>query len=136
IGEMGGTDIGLAELGHAVHQQPVALKPNKPIYSDEQWKRLTDGLERLGQLATDEGMRLCYHHHMGTGVQTRAEVDRLMAATDPECVHLLLDTGHLYWAGDDPVRLARDHGRRIAHVHLKDVRRNVMEEAIRLGRSF
>jgi inosose dehydratase len=136
IGEMGGTDIGLAELGRAVHQQPVALKPNKPIYSDEQWKRLTDGLERLGQLATDEGMRLCYHHHMGTGVQTRAEVDRLMAATDPDHVHLLLDTGHLYWSGDDPLELARDHADRIKHVHLKDIRDEVMAEADATGRSF
>jgi inosose dehydratase len=82
IQEMGGTDIGLAELGHAVHQQPVALKANKPIFDDAQWGRMTDGLNRLGQLATDEGMRWCYHHHMGTGVQTREEVDRLMADTD------------------------------------------------------
>ena len=136
IKEMGGTDIVIAELGHSVHQQPVALLPNKPRFDDGQWRAMVDGINQLGELARTEGMRLCYHHHMGTGVQTRAEVDRLMADTDPECVHLLLDTGHLYWAGDDPVRLARDHGRRIAHVHLKDVRRNVMEESIRLGRSF
>jgi inosose dehydratase len=128
IGEMGGTDIGLAELGHAVHQQPIALKPNKPIFTDEQWKLLVEGLNRLGSMATEEGMRLCYHHHMGTGVQTREEVDRLMAETDPNHVHLLLDTGHLYWSGDDPLALARDHGERIKHVHLKDIRRPVMEE--------
>jgi inosose dehydratase len=128
IGEMGGTDIGLAELGHAVHQQPIALKANKPIFTDEQWKLLVEGLNRLGSLATGDGMRLCYHHHMGTGVQTREEVDRLMAETDPDHVHLLLDTGHLYWAGDDPLALARDHAERIKHVHLKDIRRQVMEE--------
>jgi inosose dehydratase len=128
IGEMGGTDIGLAELGHAVHQQPIALKPNKPVFTDEQWKLLVEGLNRLGSMATGEGMRLCYHHHMGTGVQTREEVDRLMAETDPDHVHLLLDTGHLYWSGDDPLALARDHGERIKHVHLKDIRRPVMEE--------
>jgi len=128
IGEMGGTDIGLAELGHAVHQQPIALKANKPIFSEEQWKLLVDGLNRLGSTATEEGMRLCYHHHMGTGVQTREEVDRLMAETEPDHVHLLLDTGHLYWSGDDPLALARDHADRIKHVHLKDIRRDVMEE--------
>jgi len=136
IKEMGGTDIGLAELGHAVHQQPVALKPNKPIYDDDQWKRMVDGLNGLGQTATDEGMRLCYHHHMGTGVQTREEVDRLMADTDPAHVHLLFDTGHLYWSGDDPLELARAHGDRIKHVHLKDIRRAVMEDCDSRGLPF
>ena len=136
IGEMGGTDIGLAELGHAVHQQPVALKANKPVFSDEQWKRMVEGLNELGALATAEGMRLCYHHHMGTGVQTREEVDRLMADTDPAGVHLLLDTGHLYWSGDDPLDLARDHGSRIKHVHLKDIRRERMDDADRRGLAF
>ena len=57
--------------------------------------RLTSGLNQLGKIAAGEGMRLCYHHHMGTGVMTRAEIDRLMASTDPELVHLLLDTGHI-----------------------------------------
>lgn len=136
IEEMGGTDIGVAELGHAVHQQPVALKPNKPVFDDDQWKRMTEGLNRLGQTATGEGMRLCYHHHMGTGVQTREEVDRLMADTDPAHVHLLFDTGHLYWAGDDPLELARHHADRIKHVHLKDIRQEVMEKSDAAGRPF
>lgn len=136
IKEMGGTDIGLAELGHAVHQQPVALKPNKPVYDDDQWKRMTEGLNGLGETATAEGMRLCYHHHMGTGVQTREEVDRLMADTDPAHVHLLFDTGHLYWSGDDPLELARAHADRIVHVHLKDIRRSVMEDCDARGLPF
>jgi inosose dehydratase len=136
IQEMGGTDIGLAELGHAVHQQPVALKANQPVFDDAQWERMTAGLNRLGALATGEGMRLCYHHHMGTGVQTRDEVDRLMADTDPAHVHLLFDTGHLYWAGGDPAALARDHGDRIAHVHLKDIRQDRMQAADANGWSF
>ena len=136
IKEMGGTDIGLAELGHAVHQQPVALKPNKPVFGDETWKRMTDGLNRLGETATADGMQLCYHHHMGTGVQTREEVDRLMADTDPAHVHLLFDTGHLYWSGDDPLELAKAHGDRIKHVHLKDIRRAVMEDCDARGLPF
>jgi inosose dehydratase len=136
IRAMGGSDIVIAELGHAVHQQPVAVLPNKPVFDDRQWRAMVDGVNRLGDVARRQGMRLCYHHHMGTGVQTREEVDRLMRDTDPDCVHLLLDTGHLYWAGDDPALLARDHAHRIKHVHLKDVRRPVMEESIARGRSF
>src|SRR4051794_5928225 len=136
IKDMGGTDIVVAELGGAVHQQPVAPLPNKPVFNDGQWKALVSGLETLGRMATAEGMRLCYHHHMGTGVQTRAEVDRLMETADPDAVHLLLDTGHLYWSGDDPLALARDHARRIKHVHLKDIRADVLERCTARNLSF
>ena len=136
IKEMGGTDIVVAELGGAVHQQPVAPLPNKPVFDDRQWRAMVDGLDELGRLAASDGMRLCYHHHMGTGVQTRAEVDRLMADTDAEAVHLLLDTGHLFWSGDDPLALARDHGDRIKHVHLKDIRVDVLERCTAARLSF
>ncbi|MEU2718614.1 myo-inosose-2 dehydratase [Streptomyces sp. NPDC007205] len=124
--ELGGTDIVVAELGHAVHLKPIALAANRVVFDDRQWQALLSGMDELGTLATDAGVRLCYHHHMGTGVQNRADVDRLMAGTDPAKVHLLLDTGHATWAGDDPVALIRDHITRIGHVHLKSVRRDVL----------
>ncbi len=127
IRRMGGTTVVVAELGGAVHQQSVPPIANKPIFTDEQWAAMVAGLNGLGRIAAEAGMTLCYHHHMGTGVMTRAETDRLMAETDPELVHLLLDTGHLYWAGDDPLAMARHHAGRIRHVHLKDIRRDVME---------
>lgn len=136
IKEMGGTDVVVAELGLAVHQQPVFVLANKPVFSDEQWGRMVEGLNRLGRMAAEEDMRLCYHHHMGTGVQTRAEVDRLMNDTDPEVVHLLLDTGHLYWAGDDPLDMARAHADRIKHVHLKDIRKDVLDRCTERKLSF
>jgi inosose dehydratase len=136
IKEMSGTDVVVAELGHAVHQQPVFVLANKPIFSDEQWGRMVEGLNRLGRMAAEEEMRLCYHHHMGTGVQTRAEVDRLMDDTDPEVVHLLFDTGHLYWAGDDPLDMARAYADRIKHVHLKDIRKDVLDRCMERKMSF
>jgi inosose dehydratase len=136
IKTMGGTDLVVAELGGSSHQQPVALVPNRPIFSDRQWDALASGLNELGRLAGDAGMRLCYHHHMGTGVMTRADVDRLMAATDPRRVNLLVDTGHITFAGDDPLSLVRAHGKRVKHVHLKNIRRSVMESALRNDLSF
>jgi inosose dehydratase len=136
IKEMGGTDVVVAELGHSVHQQPVFVLANKPVFSDEQWGRMVEGLNRLGRIAAEEDMRLCYHHHMGTGVQTRAEVDRLMNDTDPEVVHLLFDTGHLYWAGDDPLDMARAYADRIKHVHLKDIRKDVLDRCMERKMSF
>jgi inosose dehydratase len=73
---------------------------------------------------------------MGTGVMTRADVDRLMESTDPELVHLLLDTGHLAFAGDDPLSAARAHADRIGHVHLKDIRPEVVSRVVEEGLSF
>jgi hypothetical protein len=83
IKTMGGTDVVVAEQTGAVHQRPVSLLPNRPIMTGAQWKTLTKGLNKLGKIAKDAGMTLCYHHHLGTVVQSRADVDRLMAETDP-----------------------------------------------------
>jgi inosose dehydratase len=136
IKAVGGTEMVVAEFGGAVNPLPVAVFANRPIFDDAQWDALTNGLNRLGKIAQDEGMRLCYHHHMGTGVMTRAEVDRLLANTDPALVNLLLDTGHLAFAGDDPVDAARAHADRIKHVHLKDVRPDIVAKARAEGYSF
>lgn len=136
IKAMGGTDVVVAELGHSVHQRPVALLPNRPIFDDAQWKALSEGLDYLGKLASDEGMRLCYHHHMGSGVQTREQVDRLMASTDPDLVHLCFDTGHITFSGDSALSLAQTYGSRIKHIHLKNIRKPIMELAIAQNMSF
>jgi inosose dehydratase len=128
IKEMGGTDLVMAEFGQAVNPLPVAVFGNRPIFDDRQWDAMTKGLNRLGKIATDSSMRLCYHPHMGTGVMTRADVDRLMASTDPSLVHLLLDTGHLAFAGDDPLATAQAYADRIKHVHLKDVRAEIVSQ--------
>jgi inosose dehydratase len=136
IKAVGGDRIVVAELGRAVHQLDVALAANKPVLGGSDWSSLHDGLNELGALAAAEGLLLVYHPHMGTVVQARSEVDRLMAGTDPGLVHLLLDTGHLTWAGGDPVALVRDHGRRLAHVHLKDLRPDVLMAWHREDHSF
>lgn len=93
---------------------------------------------RLSVLATrmeDHGMRLAYHHHMGTVIQTETEVDALMAACAP-AVRLLLDTGHLMFAGGDPLRAAGRHAARIAHVHCKDIRPDVLTRVLNADTSF
>jgi inosose dehydratase len=83
--------------------------------------KLTDLADRLQR----EGIGLAYHHHMGTIVETAAEIDALMAATG-DSVGLLLDTGHLAFACADPVAVARRYRHRINHVHCKDVRPGVL----------
>jgi inosose dehydratase len=91
-----------------------------------------DGDADLGAVARavarsrERGLEPAFHHHMGTRVQTPAEIERLLDGTD---VALLLDTGHLTAAGGDPVQALRDWGDRLQHVHLKDVRLDVIRAA-------
>jgi inosose dehydratase len=125
---LGGTELVVAEFGASSHLLPI------DVFA--QWDALTSGLEKLGKIANSAGMKLSYHHHMGTGVMTRADVDRLMASTDPALVFLLLDTGHIAFAGDDPLDMARAYADRIGHVHMKSVRPEVVSRVREEGLSF
>lgn len=136
IKALGGTELVVAEFGASSHLLPIDVFANRPVFTDAQWDALTSGLEHLGKIANSAGMKLSYHHHMGTGVMTRADVDRLMASTDPELVHLLLDTAHIAFAGDDPLDMARAHAGRIGHVHLKSIRPEVVSRVREEGLSF
>lgn len=109
---------------------------NKPYFSDEEWDLLCEGLNELGKIAKAYNLRLVYHHHMGTGVQTLEEVDRLMENTDPNHVHLLYDAGHIFVSDGDYMTLLTKHMDRIKHVHFKDVRENIMKQCKEEGKSF
>ena len=137
--EMGGTKIVVAELGGAVHQQVPGVDPltNRPKFTDDQWSDLLEGLNDLGAKATAAGMELVYHPHIGTGVENLADIDRLMEGTIAKNnVKLLLDTGHLYYAGVDPLKVTQKYADRIKHVHLKNIRQSVFDESKRTGRGF
>ena len=112
------------------------LADRKPVLDEEGWRRLTSGLDALGREARRAGLRLTYHHHMGTVVQSAAETRRLLAGTDPKLVSLLYDTGHFLVAGEDPLAMLREFGPRVAHVHLKDVRADVLRRVKAEGLSF
>ena len=86
-------------------------------------------------MTADEGVRLVYHHHMGTVVQSAEDIDALMSHAGAD-VLLLLDTGHATYAGADPVQLARPYRTQIGHVHAKDVRHRVLEAAKAADASF
>jgi inosose dehydratase len=91
-------------------------------WSDKEWREAVTTLNTVAASLRDAlGMRVVVHHHAGTFVETPAEIDRLLAETDPDLVGLLLDTGHAAYGGADPVEVARKHGERIRYVHLKDV---------------
>ena len=105
------------------------LEERRHIMTEQEWTVLTYGLNRLGQIASENGFRLCFHHHMGTVVQTAAETERLMELTDPEQVFLCYDTGHFTFCGEDPLYILRKYTDRIGHVHLKDVRLDIRDQA-------
>ena len=133
---VGARVIGAAEQGNSIQGKPLPIFDAKPRFTNEEWKRLTEGLNHLGALAKKKGMQLVYHHHMGTGVQTTEEIDRLMEMTDPELVGLLYDTGHLVFSGEDHLAVLHKYLKRIKHVHLKNVRFEVMEKAKKEKWSF
>jgi inosose dehydratase len=134
---VGARVIGAAEQGASIQgRQDVAVFDGKPRFGEEQWKRLADGLNRLGQRAREKGMTLTYHHHMGTGVQTAEEIDRLLESTDASLLFLLYDTGHLVFSGEDPLAVLKKHIGRVRHVHLKDVRPDVLQRVKRDRLSF
>jgi inosose dehydratase len=134
---MGADRINVAEQGHSVQGMiDVPVLTGKAHFTDEEWKRLTEGLNELGRLAADKGMTLTYHHHMGTGVQTSAEIDRLMENTDPDLVYLLFDTGHLVFSGEDPIAILKKYVKRVKHVHLKDIRADVLKKVKAENSSF
>lgn len=129
-------DLVVSEFGGAVNPLPVALFPNCPDFSEDQWKRLLEGLHEAGEKAKARNRRLCYHPHLGTGVMKTEAIHRLMDETDPALVNMLLDTAHQAAAGADPLALARIYAHRIKHVHLKDMRADIVAEIHEKGLSF
>lgn len=133
---MGAKVIVVCECGHSIQGQPLPVFDSKPVFSESQWQDLTAGLHQLGELAKQQQMTIVYHHHMGTGIQQAEEIDRLMRMTKPDLVSLLLDTGHLTFAGENPLTTLKQHSRRIRHIHLKDIRKDVLQQVRERKMSF
>ena len=110
-----------------VSQRPSLLAGEWPTYG----RKLTALAERMAGF----GVRMAFHHHMGTIVETDEDVGLLMRHTG-EAVGLLYDTGHSVFSGGDPLSLVSKHVKRIVHVHCKDARKPILERARREDRSF
>ena len=136
---MGAKVIGCSEQSGSIQglEKPI-LENAKPCFSEEEWQRVAEGYNTLGRLAAEKGMQVCLHHHMGTGIQTTAEIDKFMSLVDDK-VFLLYDTGHAWYSegGEEPMlAILKKYLPRINHVHLKDVRPPVIEQVRREGLSF
>jgi inosose dehydratase len=102
----------------------------RPVLTPAQWDTLVANAAAVRDRAVRAGLRTVLHPHVGTHVETTAEIERFLADSD---VPLCVDTGHLLIGGTDPVELVRRHPHRVGHVHLKDVRAD-LAEAVREGR--
>ncbi|GAA4617793.1 TIM barrel protein [Saccharopolyspora hordei] len=101
----------------------------RPALSDAEWRTLIETSGRVAEVVAEHGLRTVLHPHVGTHVETEAEVERFVADSP---MPLCLDTGHLLIGGTDPVALAQRYPDRIGHIHLKDVRADLAER-VRAG---
>ncbi|WP_406231771.1 TIM barrel protein [Nocardia sp. NBC_01009] len=97
----------------------------RPPLSDAQWRTLVETAAAIRDVAAEHGLRTTLHPHVGTCVETAAEVERFLADSE---LDICLDTGHLLIGGTDPVGLAQQNPHRIGHIHLKDVRSALADE--------
>lgn len=132
---MGCNVLIFAEVTGCIHSEFDVRLSARPRISSADWKQFGKRLTEVGKACNDLGLKLCYHHHMGTVVQSDEDIDALMQETTDD-VYLLLDTGHAYFAGTDPVALARKYAGRVGHLHCKDVRDIVMRQCLNRDSSF
>lgn len=123
------------EVAQAIQGQPRPLSQRPRFGSERQWRDYGERLNAFGRHLQSHGLTLAYHHHMGAYVETPDDVDALMAVTGPE-VGLLFDSGHIAFAGGEPLAVLRRHIGRVVHVHCKDIRPQVARLARNRGWSF
>jgi inosose dehydratase len=135
LAAVGGPDT-MVVLGNDPYGDPVRgrmagrITPAQGL-TDEQWTVFARAANDLARRVRDEaGIRTVIHQHLGTLIETGAEVRRLLDMTDPSLLGACLDTGHwTFGTGEDPADAVRELGDRIWHVHFKDCDPLVMAES-------
>ena len=126
---MGAQRIGASEQSHSIQgQRDTPVFDFKYVMNSAEWDRFAKSMNRLGEIANSMGISLVYHHHMGTVVQTAEEIDRMMEMTDRDKFSLLFDSGHLAYCNQDYLAVIAKYADRVKHVHLKDIRPQVVEK--------
>ncbi len=124
-----------AEVTNSVQGDPKTPLSKKPKLSEDEWSLLISRINEISKMMMDENMPLAYHHHMGTVIETEHETRRLIESTS-DSVKLLIDTGHMLFAGGNSIKLTEDFIERIIHVHCKDIRKNVLEKSLKNDSTF
>lgn len=122
-----GADILVAaEITGSVIRDRFVPIARRPVLHPEALRRFGDALTDFAEAVAERGVRLAYHHHMGTVIESAEDVASLVIHTG-SAVGLTVDTGHAGFAGIEPAELVAQHVARIRHVHLKDIRAPVFE---------
>jgi len=100
---------------------------------EDGFKQFAETLNRVGEATLREGVRSCFHNHVGSFIETRAEIDRLFGLIDRDLVFQGPDIGHLAWAGDDALQLCRDYASSLRSIHIKDIDPGVRAEGVAEG---
>ncbi len=119
------TRRGLTRMQVAGHVGP------EDAMTDAEYEQFAQVLNQVGEITLNEGVYSCFHNHVGSVIETREEIDRLLAMVDPNLIFLGPDTGHLAWGGVDVVAFCRDYADRIKTMHIKDINPHVLEEGRR-----
>jgi len=132
---LGSNVMVVAEVSGCIHGDQSAPLSRRPRMTDDQWVEYAARMDKLADYMAGEGVKMAYHHHMGTVIETEAEVDKLMEMTGDN-VGLLLDTGHITFAGGNALEVAKKHATRIKHVHCKDIRPSVLKDNLNRDSAF
>ncbi|RBP79448.1 myo-inosose-2 dehydratase [Marinomonas rhizomae] len=117
------------EVTDCIHGEIDTPLSHRPRLTEERIAEFGKKLTQVADFTLSEGVQIAYHHHMGTVIQTEEDVALLMKHTGPS-VGLLLDTGHMTFAGGDPYAVQERHADRINHVHCKDMRKDILADAL------
>jgi len=132
---VGAPCIVYGEVGRSIQGDRTRPLATKPRLADDEMEAYARKVTAFGEWCADEGMPLAYHHHMAAVIETEPELDAFMRASG-DGIPLLLDAGHLAFAGGDVLRAIDKHHARIRHVHVKDIRRPVIDALDRSRQSF
>ena len=124
-----------AEITDSIQGDEGKPLSKRPILKNEDWINYCKKINEIGKRLEDQQMPLAYHHHMGTVIQSHDDTARLMEETN-DSVKLVIDTGHMLFAGGDSLKIIKDFKEKIIHVHCKDMRENVLRKSLKDDLSF
>jgi len=125
----------VAEVSGSIQGEAKIPLSKRPILSNDEWKIFYNKISEISKYMEDRGVPLAYHHHMGTVVQSQEDTERLIDNTS-DSVKLLIDTGHMMFAGGNFIKIAKDYSSRLHHIHCKDIRKDVLDISLKNDLSF
>ena len=124
-----------AECSNTVQGMLDVPVNNRPTLSEDEIAAYGARLSAVAEWCAEQGMPLAYHHHMGSVIESEADIDALMTHTS-EAVNLCFDTGHLLFGGGDVMATLERWQHRVHHVHYKDIRPAIVDDVRAGDKSF